>query len=631
MYDAAVSLQPRPSDGIVWDSAMSPLSWWEGQQRLLLFPYNRPSLQDLSTTSDLDALLSMSSYPVPEPFMPQPRSEEQGQLPLYGGLLPEKFPDDQQTDQTIASRFVMQRPPERRRSDLSTIRSSFKKRGRPRKAHNGAMGETTEERRRVQIRLAQRAYRSRKEETTSNLKARVAHLESAIKNMTTTILSFGEQLAQAGVLVSHPDLMSHLRDTIETCVSATKEASPDGEAEADPHPQSEEFLSLPAEQDQESPSPSSYLGLGARQSSDVSHKSTVNSRRLQTWSSTGSPLESNSANSSPGELSVLIKQLHMTCFYRAYLALRNPAITLDSLQSKFRLPLSIMTRERLTSYFESALSAWTSQGGLEEWQDFPFFSLGGAGTHYPQSSPSSGMGRSFHPHQRRRLVRVPLSQLSPEIQEEMDGEWFDIGDLEGFLKERYSRLVTCRPRISNQGSTQQAENNVSDLIQGMIPTPAQAFEFADDLGFSDCGCFGSEIQTPNLDALATQRNANIRYTNYYAAAACSPTRSVLVTGEIFRGARCQLQEITRASPAHSGDPDQEGYLNRGNLRIKAEHRPIRRSFKKSFALLPGCANYAYEPQYEDQATEPGEFFESATRALHFEDEAILGKLPEGVL
>jgi arylsulfatase len=53
---------------------------------------------------------------------------------------------------------------------------------------------------------------------------------------------------------------------------------------------------------------------------------------------------------------------------------------------------------------------------------------------------------------------------------------------------------------------------------------------ADDLGFSDCGCFGSEIETPNIDALATESGA-LRYTNYHVAAACSPTRSMLMTGK----------------------------------------------------------------------------------------------------
>lgn len=67
-----------------------------------------------------------------------------------------------------------------------------------------------------------------------------------------------------------------------------------------------------------------------------------------------------------------------------------------------------------------------------------------------------------------------------------------------------------------------------------------------------------------------------------------------------------------------------------HLGLKPEHHPVQRGFKRSFALLPGCANhYAYEPQYEDPTSEPGKFFETATRALHAEDDRILGKLPEG--
>jgi arylsulfatase A-like enzyme len=50
---------------------------------------------------------------------------------------------------------------------------------------------------------------------------------------------------------------------------------------------------------------------------------------------------------------------------------------------------------------------------------------------------------------------------------------------------------------------------------------------ADDLGFSDIGAFGSEIDTPNLDRLA---HAGIRLTDFHSAPACSPTRAMLLTG-----------------------------------------------------------------------------------------------------
>jgi arylsulfatase len=50
---------------------------------------------------------------------------------------------------------------------------------------------------------------------------------------------------------------------------------------------------------------------------------------------------------------------------------------------------------------------------------------------------------------------------------------------------------------------------------------------ADDLGFADLGCYGSEIDTPNLDALAAR---GLRYTDFHSTPMCSPTRAALLTG-----------------------------------------------------------------------------------------------------
>ena len=50
---------------------------------------------------------------------------------------------------------------------------------------------------------------------------------------------------------------------------------------------------------------------------------------------------------------------------------------------------------------------------------------------------------------------------------------------------------------------------------------------ADDLGFSDLGCFGGEIQTPHLDGLAAN---GLRFTQFYNTARCWPTRAALLTG-----------------------------------------------------------------------------------------------------
>ena len=50
---------------------------------------------------------------------------------------------------------------------------------------------------------------------------------------------------------------------------------------------------------------------------------------------------------------------------------------------------------------------------------------------------------------------------------------------------------------------------------------------ADDLGFADLGCYGSEIRTPNLDALASK---GLRFSQFYNTAKCHSSRVSLLTG-----------------------------------------------------------------------------------------------------
>lgn len=72
-------------------------------------------------------------------------------------------------------------------------------------------------------------------------------------------------------------------------------------------------------------------------------------------------------------------------------------------------------------------------------------------------------------------------------------------------------LFSCKPKID---SIKHQRPNIILIL-------------ADDMGFSDLGCYGSEIQTPNLDALA---NNGIRYTQFYNTSRCCPTRASLLTG-----------------------------------------------------------------------------------------------------
>lgn len=130
----------------------------------------------------------------------------------------------------------------------------------------------------------------------------------------------------------------------------------------------------------------------------------------------------------------------------------------------------------------------------------------------------------------------------------------------------------------------------------------------DDMGFSDLGAFGSEIETPHLDALAYD---GVRLTDFHSAPACSPTRAMLMTGTDHHLAGIgTMIEVVR--PDFEGAPGYEGYLNdrvvtvsellgnagyrtiisgKWHLGMTRETAPVMRGFERSFALLPGGADH----------------------------------------
>ena len=80
---------------------------------------------------------------------------------------------------------------------------------------------------------------------------------------------------------------------------------------------------------------------------------------------------------------------------------------------------------------------------------------------------------------------------------------------------------------------------------------------ADDWGFTDVGAYGSEIATPNLDEMARH---GARFSNFHAAAVCSPTRSMLLTG--VDNHRNGVGNMPETMPAeHEGKPGYAGTLN----------------------------------------------------------------------
>ncbi len=130
---------------------------------------------------------------------------------------------------------------------------------------------------------------------------------------------------------------------------------------------------------------------------------------------------------------------------------------------------------------------------------------------------------------------------------------------------------------------------------------------ADDMGYSDIGCYGGEIATPHLDALAAD---GLQFRHFYNAARCCPTRAALLTGlyphEAGMGGMVSDLESDPALGAY------QGFLNDSSITIaellksagyatymagkwhvgeKPEHWPRQRGFARYYGLISGASSY----------------------------------------
>ena len=87
---------------------------------------------------------------------------------------------------------------------------------------------------------------------------------------------------------------------------------------------------------------------------------------------------------------------------------------------------------------------------------------------------------------------------------------------------------------------------------------------ADDLGYSDLGCYGSEINTPNLDKLAAK---GMKFTQFYNNARCCPTRASLLTG--IYPHQAGMGEMVDKGPVKSRSPETayQGWLSHQSVTI----------------------------------------------------------------
>ena len=175
---------------------------------------------------------------------------------------------------------------------------------------------------------------------------------------------------------------------------------------------------------------------------------------------------------------------------------------------------------------------------------------------------------------------------------------------------------------------------------------------ADDMGFSDLGCYGSEIPTPNLDRLA---GGGIRFTQMYNFARCCPSRAALLTG--LNPHQAGIGHMTGGIP---GPPEYQGFLrldcvtvaqvlqasgyrtcmsgkwhvgeNPADPGAPDMSSPRRRGFDRVYGIAGGCGNYYFcDSLWNDDEiveSEPGFYMTDAisdNAVKMIEESAALGQ------
>ena len=145
-----------------------------------------------------------------------------------------------------------------------------------------------------------------------------------------------------------------------------------------------------------------------------------------------------------------------------------------------------------------------------------------------------------------------------------------------------------------------------------VPQPNIVLIMSDDMGYSDLGCYGGEINTPNLDRLA--RNG-LRFSQFYNTSRCCPTRASLLTGVYQHQAGFGLMTGNKNLPGYQGElgrnvvsiaealgtAEYRSYMSGKwhvtrftNPRGPKDNWPLQRGFDKFYGTIIGAGSF-YDP------------------------------------
>ena len=151
----------------------------------------------------------------------------------------------------------------------------------------------------------------------------------------------------------------------------------------------------------------------------------------------------------------------------------------------------------------------------------------------------------------------------------------------------------------------------SDEIEKAVDKPNIVVILADDMGYSDIGCYGSEIDTPNLNQLAAD---GLRFTQFYNTGRCCPTRASLLTGLYPHQAGVGHMMDDRGLPGYRGELSDKamtmaevlrtaGYRNYAvgkwhvtkavgpNTQKDKHNWPLQRGFDRYYGTIHGAGSF----------------------------------------
>lgn len=142
------------------------------------------------------------------------------------------------------------------------------------------------------------------------------------------------------------------------------------------------------------------------------------------------------------------------------------------------------------------------------------------------------------------------------------------------------------------------------------PKPNVLIILADDLGFSDASCYGGDISTPNLDALAKD---GLRFTQFYNTARCWPSRAAILTGYYAQQVRRDSLPGVKSGSQGVRPPWAKllpemlkplGYRAYHSGKWHVDGKPLQNGFDRSYSLEDHNRHFAPRDHFEDDKPLP---------------------------